>query len=93
MTVFLLSINCQKVHVFMLKIGNSNIESISSSNSFRFGDVTVPSLELIGVNLAVHASIRCISVLPGMALVDVSALFGLDVLDSEQLYHTTSLTI
>ncbi len=67
-------------------MGKKGIPRIRSTNSLRFSDVTVPSLGLIEIALEVPTPRRSIPVLMDIAAVDIPALLGLDILDSEQLY-------
>ena len=59
---------------------------MQSTNRFRFGDMSVKSLEMVEIDLEVPSPRRSIPVLMDIVPVDVPALLGLDVLDSESLY-------
>lgn len=67
-------------------IGEKSIPRMSSANYFRFGDTTVKSLGMIEIDLRVPSPRRSIPVLMDIVPVDIPALMGLDVLDSESLY-------
>ena len=67
-------------------IGQKSIPRMRSTNSFRFGDVTVHSLGMVEIALATPLNIPNIPVLMDIVPVNVPALLGLDVLDSEELY-------
>ena len=56
-----------------------------SGNTFKFGDITVKSLEIIELDLKTPALRRPIPVLLDIAPVEVPALLGLGVLDAEIL--------
>ena len=68
------------------KLDRNSISKIPSGNSFRFGDVTTPSLEMVELWLRIPSPRRSIPVLIDIVEVNVPALLGLDVLDSERLY-------
>ena len=57
-----------------------------SINAFRFGDMTVKSLGLFEIALETPRREQPIAVSMDIVPVDVLALLGLDVLDSERLY-------
>ena len=67
-------------------MGKKFIPRMKSITFFRFGDVKVRSVGKIEISLKTPASIRHISVLMDIVPVDIPALLGLDVLDSESLY-------
>ena len=68
----------------MLK--RTSIPSAQSPRSFRFGDVVVSSLGMVQVALETPPDFPDIMVLMDIVPVNIAALLGLDVLDSESLY-------
>ena len=76
----------QQLDAILITLRRKDIPRCSSHNSFRFGDVVVNSLGMIEVALATPPSVPDIIVLIGIVTVNVPALLGLDVLDSESLY-------
>ena len=66
--------------------GKRAIPTLTSTNSYRFGDVTVQSQGLVELVLATPNSFPDINVLMDIVPVNVPALLGLDVLDSQFLY-------
>ena len=67
-------------------VHRSNVPIVSSANKFRLGDVVVSSRRIIELCLEAPRRVPEIIVLMDVVPVDVPALFGLDVLDSENSY-------
>ncbi len=75
-----------QLNVILQKLGKKPIPHIVSHNSFRIGDVTVKSLGMVEIVLDTPSNDPNVLVLKDIVPIDVPALFGLDVLDSERLY-------
>ena len=75
----------KELHKILNHVRRSKIPIVSSANKFRFGDVVVPSRGIIELCLKTPLQIPEIMVLMDFVPVDVPALFGFDVLDSESL--------
>ena len=67
-------------------IGRSSIPRMHSNNTYRFGDVTVRTVGTVEIMLATPPTVPDIPVLMDIVPVNVPALLGLDILDSEELY-------
>ena len=79
-------IGTKTLNKILNKLSHRSMPKIPSGNSFRFGDMTVPSMGILELWLKVPSPRRPIPVLVDIVAVNVPALLGLDVLDSEQLY-------
>ena len=75
-----------KLNSILRNINKIHIPHISSNSSFRFGDVTAKSIEMVEIELQTPPYVHYIPVLMDIVSVDVPGLLGLDVLDGEILY-------
>ena len=72
------------LHKILAFVGKTTILVIKPCHSFRFGEVAAKSLSLVELSLQTPNNIPNIKVLLDVVPVNISALLGLEVLDSEE---------
>ena len=78
-----LVIGLPKSNFILRCIGKKSIRTPKSTNSYRFGDVTVHSQGIVELALETPGSLPNINVLVDIVPVNVPGLLGLGVLDAQ----------